>query len=170
MSNPFGEPDDEENCEIMEGFLCPICREDLRTLERLTTHFEKSHSEDQDLLKSVFKDIFSKAKKKIGLEDGLSSNFQKQANIGGSGNNANNVPKTKTISNTRSEINVFNFMNHQEIGRENCHFEYFKSIRNPRLERYAGETNKLLIRLQKLLKNMPTDPVLRKQHEQSVST
>ena len=38
----------------------------------------------------------------------------------------------------------------------------FRSIRNNRLERYAAETNKLLIRLDKLLVNLPADPVKRK--------
>lgn len=42
------------------------------------------------------------------------------------------------------------------------HTVYFKEIRNTRLERYSSETNKLLIRLDKLLNNLPTDPVDRK--------
>jgi len=42
------------------------------------------------------------------------------------------------------------------------HTKYFKDIRNTRLERYAYETNKLLIRLDKLLNNLPSDPVERK--------
>ena len=47
--------------------------------------------------------------------------------------------------------------------------QYFKEIRNMRLERYSknengkrNETNKLLIRLDKLLNNLPTDVVERK--------
>lgn len=42
------------------------------------------------------------------------------------------------------------------------HTKYFKDVRNARLERYAYETNKLLIRLDKLLNNLPSDPVDRK--------
>lgn len=42
--------------------------------------------------------------------------------------------------------------------------------RTPGLERYATETNKLIIRLQKLLADRPTDSVQRKQQEQTVST
>lgn len=42
------------------------------------------------------------------------------------------------------------------------HSTYFKDIRNTRLERYASETNKLLIRLDKLLNNLPTDPTDKK--------
>lgn len=40
--------------------------------------------------------------------------------------------------------------------------------RTPRLERYATETNKLIIRLNKLLTNLPSDPAHRKQHEKNV--
>lgn len=39
-------------------------------------------------------------------------------------------------------------------------------FRSPRLERYATETNKLIIRLDKILKDLPQDPVKRRQHEQ----
>lgn len=42
------------------------------------------------------------------------------------------------------------------------HTYYFKEVRNMRLERYSTETNKLLIRLDKLLNNLPSDPVDRK--------
>lgn len=42
------------------------------------------------------------------------------------------------------------------------HTNYFKEVRNMRLERYSTETNKLLIRLDKLLNNLPSDPVDRK--------
>lgn len=58
---------------ILEGFLCPICKQDLRNEYQLTSHFEKSHSEQQDLVQ-VFKGIFSSAKKKILNEDLFSNN------------------------------------------------------------------------------------------------
>lgn len=38
---------------IREGFLCPICHRDLRSPNLLLTHFESSHSEEQDLLRSI---------------------------------------------------------------------------------------------------------------------
>lgn len=185
MSNPFGEPDDDESCVILEGFLCPICREDLKSAEFLTVHFERSHAEQQDALKSVFKDIISKAKNKILNFDeafDLSRSFEKNATISGatsSGGTTGNVATNATsgadnnglkMSNARTRTNVFNFMDHQEVGGDYNHLEYFQSIRNPRLERYASETNKLIIRLHKLLTNLPTDPVLRKQHERNIVT
>lgn len=42
-------------------------------------------------------------------------------------------------------------------------------LRTPRLERYATETNKLIIRLHKLLTDRPLDSEQRKKHEQTVS-
>lgn len=38
----------------------------------------------------------------------------------------------------------------------------FVAIRNRRLEGFAAETNKLTIRLDKLLMNLPTDPARKK--------
>lgn len=49
-----------------------------------------------------------------------------------------------------------------ELGASRNHTEYFKSIRTFRMERYAAQTNNLLIRLDKLLINLPSDPVKRK--------
>lgn len=42
----------EGSGEILEGFLCPICKADLGTAIQLHTHFQE-HTEDQDVLKSL---------------------------------------------------------------------------------------------------------------------
>lgn len=86
----------------LEGFLCPICKSDLKTIEKLTLHVESLHSE-------------------------------------------------------RS----------QGIGNDYDHMKLFKLVRNPLLERSSTETNTLIIRLNKLLENRPSDPAQRKQHEQN---
>ena len=39
--------------EILEGFLCPICKADLGTALQLHNHFQDEHTEDQDVLKSL---------------------------------------------------------------------------------------------------------------------
>lgn len=44
---------------------------------------------------------------------------------------------------------------------------FFFIFRNPLLERCSTETNTLIIRLNKLLENRPTDPAARKTHEQN---
>ncbi|KAH8412135.1 hypothetical protein KR009_000015 [Drosophila setifemur] len=170
--NPFDSDEDQSagSGEILEGFLCPICRADLKSIDVLTDHFARQHAEEEAVLKS-FKDIFTKAKQKIlnNFEDergaaaaaspGNSSTTSTARNTNGNGDR--NAP-----SNARSRLNVFNYMDRQQVGAEGSHFEYFTSIRNPRLERYASETNKLIIRLHRLLKDLPTDAVQRRQHEQ----
>ena len=45
-----------ENVEIIEGFLCPICYEDLGTILGLHSHFNDKHGEEKDIL-SAFKGI-----------------------------------------------------------------------------------------------------------------
>jgi hypothetical protein len=51
--------------EILEGFLCPVCKADFGSARQLHTHFQE-HTEDQDVLKSLkgslyCKKVFAKA-------------------------------------------------------------------------------------------------------------
>lgn len=154
MSNPFG--DDSDAGEFLEGFLCPICKEDLKSPDRLTAHFDSVHSDDdQDLLKS-FKEIFITAKNKIKRLDETILTNQSGENI------------VKATFSQPKKLNVLAPIYPQDVGVDCSHFSYFKAIRAPRLERYATETNKLIIRLHKLLTDLPNDPVQRKQHEKNV--
>ncbi|XP_003698279.1 rabenosyn-5 [Apis florea] len=137
------------NEEVLEGFICPICMTDFKTPNQLTKHFEDFHNDDPEILKSL-KDLFGKAKKKILKQDEISDSF------------ANNIPST-----TRQYSPELNWES-QEIGVITSHTKYFKEIRNARMERYSTETNKLLIRLDKLLNNLPSDPVDRKVHERTI--
>lgn len=138
----------DESSEILEGFICPICKSDEKKLERLLFHFEDKHSEEKDLVQT-FRDVFKIAKNKILNIDQIEISSK----------------------NSSYALEPFDYLDSekQEIGKINDHFEYFKAVRNPRLERYATETNKLIIRLNKLLTNRPTDPQQIKQHEQNVS-
>lgn len=136
--------------EILEGFLCPICKADLKSASQLTSHFESLHSEEQDVLRSL-KEIFGKAKKIILNND------------------------DSDLKETFDRALKFSYQEHrwldeeQVIGVSRSSSDYLKAVRSARLERYATETNKLLIRLDKLVCNMPTEPNQRKQHEQEVS-
>lgn len=169
MSNPFsdfsdnppasssgllllGMPDDSE---ILEGFLCPICKTDLKTPERLTAHVEQEHSEEQDLLKSL-KEMFSFAKKKILNLDETASDLARSLD------GSLQIGKQERLV----AVNPI-FLPGQLVGTDCDHMSYFGAVRNPRLERYASETNKLIIRLDKLLDGLPNDPDARKRHEQS---
>lgn len=138
------------NDEILEGFLCPICKADLKSASQLTSHFESQHQEDQDVLRSL-KDIFGKAKKIILNNDDseLKETFDRALKF-----NYNEQYYPDEV---------------QTVGVARSSSDYFKAVRSARLERYATETNKLLIRLDKLVCNMPNEPNQRKQHEQDVS-
>lgn len=159
MSNPFSDDDDDVN--VLEGFLCPICKEDLKSPDRLTIHFDNVHSDDTDadFIKS-FKDIFISAKNKIKRFDDY--------NVGTtSSSGSDNITRSLGLQPARY-IRPLSYM--QEIGIDFSHFDLFKEIRAPRLERFATETNKLIIRLHKLLTDLPSDPVKRKEHEKNVSS
>lgn len=142
----------ESREEILEGFLCPICKADLGTALQLHTHFQEEHTEDQDVLKSL-KDLLGKAKKKILKidEEIFSSDYEGQSSSG-----------SHLVSSYTIEFEP------QELGATRSYTQAFRAVRNNRLERYAAETNKLLIRLDKLLINLPADPVKRKAHEQAI--
>ncbi|XP_008551264.1 rabenosyn-5 [Microplitis demolitor] len=138
-----------ENVPILEGFLCPVCMTDLKKPCQLTKHFEEVHNDDPEILKSL-KDLFGKAKKKILKQDEMPDNF------------SHNVPiREKQLS---PDIN----WGPQEIGAVKSYTVYYRDIRNAKLERYSTETNKLLIRLDKLLLNLPSDPIDRKAHERTI--
>ncbi|XP_037028862.1 rabenosyn-5 [Bradysia coprophila] len=143
--------------QILEGFLCPICKVDLKTPDLLTTHVENSHSEDQDLLKS-FKDIFLTATKKI-------RRFDESIDIG---QTIDNTIKSTFPQQQQKFTPIYRSTRIQEVGTDLSHFSYFKSIRMVRLERYATETNKLIIRLHKLLTDRPSDAMQQKIHEQTL--
>lgn len=45
---------EENGTDIREGLLCPICMQDLGTVNQLLEHFEEAHNseEDKDVLQS----------------------------------------------------------------------------------------------------------------------
>lgn len=150
MSNTFGDGYDEDE-EVMEGFLCPICKQNFQSPDRLTAHFDTHSEDDQDFLKS-FKDMFISAKNRIKrFDETISPNVQSSSNF------------------QPGKLNVLAPVYPQNVGADCSHFSYFRAIRTPRLERYATETNKLIIRLHKLLTDLPRDPAQRRQHERNVS-
>jgi rabenosyn-5 len=52
---------------MKEGFLCPVCLEDLESVLRLQAHFEQAHqnSEDSSAILQSFKGALGRAKKVI---------------------------------------------------------------------------------------------------------
>ncbi|XP_018570987.1 rabenosyn-5 [Anoplophora glabripennis] len=129
---------------IKEGFLCPICHKDLRSPNNLIAHFQDLHSEEQDILKSI-KDIYGIAKKKIlKIDDKDLELFKKEITL---------------------EKYYLEYSEPQEPGPAKSHTDYFKAIRRERLDHRTTETNKLVIRLDRLLRFYGSD---RKQQEQEL--
>lgn len=152
MATPFA----CDNVEIREGFLCPICTQDLGTVDQLQFHFENSHSSEDRAVFHSIKDLFGKAKKKI-LK--LDSSPDEGVDHSSASNEVAAKPRYSS-----SPL----FYEDQEIGATSSHTDYFKSVRSSRIDRFVVETNKLLIRLDKLLTDSPSDPAGRKAYEKSV--
>ncbi|XP_014246639.1 rabenosyn-5 isoform X2 [Cimex lectularius] len=137
---------DAEPSEVLEGFICPICKADFGNPRTLLSHFQEEHSDEQDLIKTL-RDIFDKAKKKI-LKHEVTTEF--------------------TSPRSTSTNSFVYIQESQQMGLTRCHKEYFMQIREERQQRIAVPTNQIIIRLEKLLDKMPTDPSKRKQHEKDV--
>lgn len=145
--------------EVLEGFLCPLCMKDLGDVIQLQVHFDETHSkEDQTFLKSIT-DLFKNARKSneeepvIKPTGATKQSKLKQVNL--------NVDPVSGI-----RIDLYSPATSQDQRRN--HFTEFKRIRSSRVDRYATETNRLIIRLDKMLDNIPSDPVRRREHEKTV--
>lgn len=141
--------------EIREGLLCPICLQDLKTVDQLQDHFELTHStEDQDVFQAL-KGFLGKAKKKILKQDTWNEE----------------LTKTPFESETKYSIQTIPTQTSwpsQDIGLVLSHTQYFKKMREKKIDRYVIETNKLLIRLDRLICDISSDPEKRKEFEKSI--
>jgi len=153
--------------EILEGFLCPLCMKDLGDVIQLQIHFEENHSkEDQAFLQSI-KELFGKAKKKILSDEEQIENAT-----------ASLTPKVKfarsddnihPVSGIRNDLHpTFTLTDSFEWDTNTSHFVFLKKIRSERVDRYAAETNRLIVRLDRLLDNMPAETSRRRLHEQTI--
>ncbi|XP_023231624.1 rabenosyn-5-like [Centruroides sculpturatus] len=138
--------------EVREGLLCPICFNDFHTIEQLQDHFSVAHiSEEPDVL-HIFKEFIGKAKKKLLKQDDENSYSHSELEDSVSFNQCN-------TEYTREP---------QQLGVMSRHTDYFRKIRDTRVDQYVIETNKLLIRLDKLIKDAPLDPDKRKAQEKNI--
>ncbi|KAI5729579.1 hypothetical protein M8J76_004120 [Diaphorina citri] len=142
---------DLDDGQVMEGYICPNCMKMFNTPELLLKHFENEHSTETDILKSL-QGLFGYAKKKI-------LNERSPENSNGSSSASN---KKYSVHYYEQNWPV------QDIGASRNHTQRFKTLRDDRYERFSHEINKLIIRLDKLLTNMPIDPIKKKNHEQAI--
>lgn len=138
--------------EIREGLLCPLCLNDFKTVNQLQEHFEITHSEEDHDMFHTLKGFIGKAKRKILKQDTFNDSIH-------------------TPYETLDSISYNTFEESwltQEIGMTSSHTQYFKKLRDKKIDRYVLETNKLLIRLDKLICDISDDPEKRKEFEKSI--
>ena len=172
--------------QITEGFLCPICMADLGDVIQLQLHFDERHSKEDPEFVQNLKNLFGKAKQKIkkGFDEGsnflgnelssditninLSNNIQllnenqQTVNLYGT-EYSSNVHPVSGIQNSYLEESAI-----ENVIPEVNHFEYYRTERAKRADMLAMDTNKLIIRLEKLMSAIPNDPVKRRSHEQAI--
>ncbi|NWI19193.1 RBNS5 protein, partial [Crypturellus soui] len=129
---PFGDA-----AEVREGFLCPLCLQDLQSLRQLQAHYEEEHSGDERDVRAPLRNLVQKAKrakkKFLKREDG------------------------RTDSGSQERYESFSYggvdpymWEPQELGATRSHLSDFKKHRAARIDHYVVEVNKLIIRLEKL--------------------
>ncbi|CAH1784686.1 unnamed protein product [Owenia fusiformis] len=158
--------------EVREGFLCPMCMQDLGTVVQLQDHFEVAHSNEDKKVVEQLKGLFAKAKKKILNKQESEESILYNADPTGSGPSSLEPPggSSTTLGGTGAISGIDPSMwEPQELGITRSHTDYMKRIRDARIDRFVVETNKLLIRLDKLIgPDCPQDAGKRKAYEKSI--
>lgn len=141
--------------DIREGFICPICLKDFSSVTLLQSHFEDAHTTEERAVSQQLKGLFEKAKKRLlGNRLGEREDFFDEKDL----SSFSSLPGLDP-----------SFWEPQEFGVTHSHTDTFKSIRDARVDRFVVETNKLLIRLDKLISpEVPAEPTKRKAFEKTV--
>ncbi|KRY35020.1 Rabenosyn-5 [Trichinella spiralis] len=114
--------------DIKEGFWCPICKHNCYSSTQLYVHFSTVHCKvSKDVPISQIKDMFDRAKQRIFKSDGFIECLE-----------ASVVNKSSIC---------------QELGVTTSQTRYFKKLRHEHVDISVAETNKLVIRLDKLINN-----------------
>lgn len=150
-----------EDASVQEGFLCPVCLQNCDSILQLQWHVESTHN--TGILKSHVKDFFGKAKRFIrsGVDsdrlDGSLSHSQEHLDRGISDDGD-------------SYIGSDPFQWENDLGHERSHWEYFLTRRSQTIDKVVVESNKLLLRLDKLVKQGPpwSDQNKRKAFEKKI--
>lgn len=176
--------------EVREGFLCPICMADLHDVIQLQVHFEEAHDKEDPAFIQNLKDLFGKAKKKILNEDthhhqvgpvtgGSTAPQQQQSSFSSSSDLIPNLAmevKSSIFGDTSAvdhdpvsgvHTNLLLDVSQTTISGTVDHTAFFQGERKRRLDRNKI-TDQLLVRLERLLRGVPSDPLKRRSHEQSV--
>ncbi|KAL3982103.1 FYVE zinc finger family protein [Acanthocheilonema viteae] len=149
-----------------QGFLCPFCMQDLGDLTALHAHVGKYHpkSVPADYPFDHIKGIFDKAKQKISHIDASFLIGDTNSNNGGVSTVSRSVCNT---ANDRAEnphsAQICTFL--QDLGITRSHTDFYLKCRSPCINDAAVKTNSLIIRLDKLINQCPSDSSKRKAFE-----
>eukprot|EP00118_Oscarella_pearsei_P025388 m.308108 g.308108 ORF g.308108 m.308108 type:complete len:472 (+) comp43385_c0_seq1:31-1446(+) len=125
--------------DVKEGFICPMCKRDMKSLPQLHEHFDTAHQRDRTV-PQFLRGFFDKAKRMIMGEPvpGVSPGTPEQR-------------RARTLS-SASEGGIDPAMwDPQEMGETRSHWDLFKKKRDKSVNQIAIETNKILIRLEKFV-------------------
>ncbi len=154
--------------DVKEGFLCPICMTDLRDEIQLTVHFNEKHAAEDPAIVRSLKDMLGKAKKKItnkdvdngvndiNLESEMAKEMEKFYGTEPLDHHPVSGIHTDLKLTTKNTIDLVD------------HMDTYRMERAKRADIRAMDVNKLIVRLEKLLCQLPSDPVKRRAHEQAV--
>ncbi|XP_047123194.1 rabenosyn-5 isoform X1 [Hydra vulgaris] len=129
------------NDEIKEGFLCPICLQDLKSPTNLSSHFEDVHQDEKHIVAQL-RSVFGKAKRKILKQPEIKYQTENPSE--------SSILSYGTTATGGIDISLWDS---QKIGQFQSHFNLFSQHRKNTIERQVVELNKLLIRLEKLMKS-----------------
>ncbi|VDN81438.1 unnamed protein product [Brugia pahangi] len=166
--------DDADNLggAFRQGFLCPFCMQDLGDLVTLHIHVEKHHpkSTPADYSLDHFKDIFDKAKQKISHIDTFFLIGDANSNNGGAAAVSRSFPSMADgrVEKFSHAMHSFTFL--QDLGKSGqritrSHTDFYLKCRSPCINDAAVKTNSLIIRLDKLINQCPSDSNKRKAFE-----
>lgn len=147
----------------LEGFLCPLCMKDLKDIVQLQVHFEEVHSKEDAAFVKSLKDLFSKAKSAVTSSEEAVDEISPQPRLRLAPERTDIDP----VSGVRRDL-FPPYPSPSVEAPSRSYLQEFKKTRGARVDRYATETNRLVVRLDKLLRDMPGDPSRRRDHERAV--
>lgn len=152
-----------------QGFLCPFCLEDLGDPANLQAHVEKIHPKTSifsDEPFDHFRGIFDKARQRIRRKESsfLTSDSSASVNHSAEFGEYDRIKRTDSGANDLRSTHVVR----QGIGVSRSHTEYFFNCRAPCINETAVHTNNLIIRLDKLINQCPSDASKRKAFERDI--
>ncbi|XP_032235700.1 rabenosyn-5 [Nematostella vectensis] len=129
-----------DNETIKEGFICPMCMKEFNAPDLLVKHFEEFHASEKDTLRQL-RGMFDKAKRKI----------LKKPELDVDGSYIVDTERTEEGKTVARGLDPF-LWDDQEFGATRSYTRLFEERRDAEIDRFVVNTNKILIRLEKLLR------------------